>query len=158
MTISTGPRDLEMNILPQDHSVPQDLIPTAGTTSISPALSHEHSLSSRARSRASFETDASSISNSTVAPRVPRVPAAQPIPDEDPRRKEGTFNRRQVQMLSICKKYFTHFANRFSGVSIGSGLLFESGIMLAIGGPVSLFLSYVLMSTVLYAFTVPPKC
>jgi hypothetical protein len=45
-------------------------------------------------------------------------------------------------------------ANRFSGVSIGSGLLVQSGTALAKAGPVSLFLSYILIATVLYSFLV----
>jgi yeast amino acid transporter len=37
------------------------------------------------------------------------------------------------------------------GAAIGAGLLFQSGKALYIGGPVSLWLGYLLMGTVMYA-------
>jgi amino acid permease len=37
---------------------------------------------------------------------------------------------------------------------IGTGLLYQSGEVLAIAGPISLFLSYLLMGTVVYALQV----
>jgi len=40
------------------------------------------------------------------------------------------------------------------GISIGTGLLFESGWTLNVGGPVSLLLAYICMGTVLYAVMV----
>jgi hypothetical protein len=40
------------------------------------------------------------------------------------------------------------------GSAIGAGLLFDSGRPLYLGGPVSLLLAYILMSSVLYAVLV----
>ena len=37
------------------------------------------------------------------------------------------------------------------GAAVGSGLLFHSGKVLALGGPVSLILGYLFMGTVLYS-------
>lgn len=44
------------------------------------------------------------------------------------------------------------------GISMGTGVLYESGTYLWWGGPGSLLLSYVLMWTVLYCVMVHLKC
>ena len=63
------------------------------------------------------------------------------IATNDPRPEIATFRRRQVQMLPIC-------------VMVGTGLLYQSGKLLAVGGPVSLVLAYLLMGSVTYSLQV----
>lgn len=44
-----------------------------------------------------------------------------------------------------------------AGVMIGTGLLYQSGEMLALAGPISLLVAYILMGTVVYAVQVCPR-
>jgi amino acid permease len=71
-----------------------------------------------------------------------------------PEQRAKEFKARHIQMMALGKL-------RLMGVdlggAIGAGLLFQSGKALYQGGPVSLWLAYLLMGTVSYAVLVCPS-
>lgn len=63
------------------------------------------------------------------------------------------FEGRHIQMMGLGKPDFVPFVLNL-GAAIGSGLLFGTGEALYFGGPVSLWLAYLLTGTVMYAVMV----
>ena len=63
------------------------------------------------------------------------------------------LNQRQVQMMAIGNILVVSSLN-FAGAAIGNGLLIQSGQALYLGGPVSLFLAYIFIGTVMYSIMV----
>jgi amino acid permease len=63
------------------------------------------------------------------------------------------LNRYQVEMIAIGNFPVLSSLN-VAGAAIGNGLLIQSGQALYLGGPVSLFLAYIFIGTVMYSVMV----
>lgn len=102
--------------------------------------------------------------NTSVRRRRTEVVYSQ-LPEEPdntaPKPVDYTFRGRHVEMMAIgtfaCLKTKV-LLTLILGISMGTGVLYESGTYLWWGGPGSLLLSYVLMWTVLYCVMVHLKC
>ena len=70
---------------------------------------------------------------------------------QDPERRAKEFKGRHIQMMALGILLKNHID---LGSAIGAGLLFQSGKALYDGGPVSLWLAYLLMGTVSYSVLV----
>jgi amino acid permease len=82
---------------------------------------------------------------SSVIDNVPVVPI-----DEETRFK--VFKGRHIQMMALGDFQCLNTILRLSlGASIGTGVLYESGYTLSIGGPVTLLLAYLWTATILFA-------
>lgn len=73
-----------------------------------------------------------------------------PVEDDEIKNEYKSFRGRHIQMMSLGDSPFERIDINL-GASIGTGMLFESGYSLSIGGPVSLLLAYLWMATNLYA-------
>ena len=87
-----------------------------------------------------------------IGASVPPVNDGLP-PQQHGIRPERTFKARHIQMMALGSP-LSFPTLIMTGVSIGSGLLYQSGIQLASSGPVSLLLAYIFMGTVVYSVLV----
>lgn len=67
----------------------------------------------------------------------------------------SVFARRHAQFLAICTSAPFVVSHPLLGLSIGSGLLYDSGPRLYYAGPVPLLIAYVFVGTILYSVMVP---
>jgi len=75
-----------------------------------------------------------------------------PTQSEDTERKAWEFRGRHIQMMALGILFLQSLL--MVGVSIGTGVLYQSGYDLFVGGPVTLLLAYISMGTVAYAVIV----
>ena len=75
-------------------------------------------------------------------------------PNEEEQTVQQAFKKlkvRHIQMMALGTLDAKEQSNRLPGAAVGSGLLFQSGKALYFGGPISLFLGYLLMGSVTYS-------
>jgi amino acid permease len=73
---------------------------------------------------------------------------------QDPERRLKEFRARHIQMMALGTFKSDISILTILGSAIGAGLLYQSGKVLYLGGPVSVWLAYLTMGTVLYAVLV----
>lgn len=84
----------------------------------------------------------------------PESAIGTPPNEEEEPVQQAAFKKlkaRHIQMMALGTLYAKQQSNRLPGAAVGSGLLFQSGRALYFGGPISLFLGYLLMGSVTYA-------
>jgi amino acid permease len=75
-----------------------------------------------------------------------------PIDDENEDTRFKKFKGRHIQMMALGDFQFLNtILNNSIGASIGTGVLYESGYLLSIGGPVTLLFAYLWTATILFA-------
>ena len=74
------------------------------------------------------------------------------LPQPELRANEALFRRRHIQFLILCIATFPQTLHL--GISLGTGVLYDCGTRLAIGGPGSLFIAYIFRGTIVYAVMV----
>jgi amino acid permease len=80
------------------------------------------------------------------------VIAKVPVDSESEETRFRVFKGRHIQMMSLGDFHSLNTILKISaGASIGTGVLYESGYTLSIGGPVTLLLAYLWTATILFA-------
>jgi len=75
-----------------------------------------------------------------------------PVDDENEETRFKVFKGRHIQMMALGDFQSLNTILRISiGASIGTGVLYESGYTLSIGGPVTLLLAYLWTASILFA-------